>query len=163
MAQENQFSVLFVCLGNICRSPTAHGVFDALIEKQALGQHLVCDSCGTGSWHIGEGAHPDTSRVASGRGIDLSSHRARQFATADFDKFDLIVAMDEKNRRDIKRFKRADDARIVLLREFDPYPDEVGVPDPFFGEGDGFVSVFEIVERSCIGLLDSLKEELKLS
>jgi len=156
-----RYRVLFVCLGNICRSPTAHGVFRELVCERGLEKQIEFDSCGTGAWHIGDPPHPDTQRVARDNGIDISDLRARKIRSIDFDEFDLIVAMDSQNYRDIRRHApREKLSQIIRLREYD-HEEDLDVPDPYYGPGDGFERVFEIVHRCCAKLLDEIEEELR--
>ena len=148
-------SVLFVCLGNICRSPLAEGIFSDLVSSHGLDKQFRIDSCGTGSWHIGKPPHEDTIEVAEAHGVEVSHLRARQFTAKDFDRFDLIVAMDEENLQDIERLRNKSSTRVCLLREYDGEEDELSVPDPYY-EGD-FEGVYEIIRRSCCNLFDELQ------
>lgn len=146
--------VLFVCLGNICRSPSAEAVMRGLVEERGLADTIEIDSAGTGDWHIGKRSDPRAIHAAGLRGIELTS-RARQVTTDDFEAFDLIVAMDRSNRDDLIALA-GDDSKIRLLREYgeDADPD---VPDPYFGGDDGFEEVLDILERNCGLLLDELE------
>ncbi len=145
--------ICFVCLGNICRSPTAEGVMRALAEKHGRGD-LVLDSAGTGDWHVGELPDPRTRAAARARGIELA-HRARQFVRADLDRFDLVVAMDAANLRNLRAL--AGDRttpELRLFRSFDPTaPDGAEVPDPYAGGRAGFEIVLDQCERAAAGLL----------
>ena len=149
--------ICFVCLGNICRSPTAEGVMRVLAER-AGRTDLVLDSAGTGAWHVGELPDPRTREAARARGIDLV-HRARQFVRADLERFDLVLAMDAANLRTVRAMLR--DRRtpsIHLLRSFDPTAlDGAEVPDPYAGGPAGFEEVLDQCERACAGLLASLR------
>ena len=147
--------VLFVCLGNICRSPTAEGVMRSLVEERGLSETIEIDSAGTGDWHIGKRADPRAIEAAARRGIELTS-RARQVSAADFDDFDLIVAMDQSNHGDLVALAGGDDSKVRLLREYggDADPD---VPDPYYGGDDGFEEVLDIIERNLGLLLDELE------
>lgn len=154
----------FVCLGNICRSPTAEGVMRHLVAKAGLTERIEVDSAGTAGWH--EGDHPDrrTRAEAQRRGIDLSGLRGRQFGADDFARFDLVLAMDHDNLVDLASLAPDDDARasIELLRAFDPAADsdaDLAVPDPYYGGADGFAAVFDMVDRACRGLLDHVRTE----
>lgn len=148
-------SVLMVCLGNICRSPMAEGVFRYILEEDGLDHRISVDSAGTGSWHVGESPDIRSVRTAAGHGVTLTGN-ARQVVPEDFRKFDYIVAMDGSNLQALERFRdgAGGDAALYLLREFDP---EGGpgaeVPDPYFGGPGGFETVFAMVERSSRGLL----------
>lgn len=150
----DRFGILFVCLGNICRSPLAEGICQKIIDKRGLTDRIFIDSCGTGSWHIGKPPHPESQRVARENGIDISRQRARQVERADRDIFSLIVAMDESNAVDIRRDLKPSSTQLVLLRQFDPEKDSFDVPDPYFGNGDGFHHVYTILERSMGPLIE---------
>ena len=161
---QGKIAVCFVCLGNICRSPTAEGIFIHLVEQAGVGDRFVIDSAGTGAWHAGERADPRSRAEAKRRGVELPSI-ARQVVAGDFAKFDLLIAMDRRNRADLLGLARGEPAReaelarkkVRLLREFDPLaPAEAEVPDPYY-EGDrGFVEVFDICWRASEGLLAQL-------
>ena len=156
-AEERPFSVLFVCLGNICRSPLAEGVFLHLAREAGLEATLRVDSAGTGAWHAGEAADPRSREVAERKGIVLES-RARQVRAQDFHDFDVIVAMDRSNLQDLEAIRPGEGARarLVLMRDYDPEPGDREVPDPYYGGPDGFDQVFEMVHRSARGLLDEI-------
>jgi protein-tyrosine phosphatase len=151
--------IVFVCLGNICRSPTAEGVMRAAVER--AGMDIVVDSAGTGDWHVGEPPDPRTVRAAKQRGYDLSSLRARQFTIKDFAEFDLVIAMDRQNLAVIQRLASTSGTpvpQIALLRTFDPVAAGAAeVPDPYSGDGRGFEDVLDICERACAGLLDHVR------
>jgi protein-tyrosine phosphatase len=156
--------VLFVCLGNICRSPTAEGVMRSLVREAGLEDRIELDSAGTGSWHVGNPPDARATDAAARRAIVLEG-AARQVEVIDFDRFDLVVAMDASNRRDLQRLAPDDDARrkVVALREFDPQAvrdGDLDVPDPYYGGEDGFEQVLDIVDRACRGLLEHLREQL---
>ena len=146
--------VLFVCLGNICRSPLAEGVFQHLVEEAGVSDEFEIDSAGTGSWHVGE--RPDTRAIAVARahGITLPS-RARQITPEDLDHFDYVIAMDLENVRILENMAESSrtDVQIHLLREFDPEHTGDEVPDPYYGGASGFEKVFKIVSQSCEALL----------
>jgi protein-tyrosine phosphatase len=150
--------VLFVCLGNICRSPLAEGVFRSLVEEAGLGSQFEIDSAGTGSWHVGEQPDARAVMVARDHGVELDS-RARQVTEDDLVAFDHIVAMDHDNLRTLERMAASsgDDADIRLLRAYDSDPDGDEVPDPYYGGVSGFENVYQIVRRSCEGLLAHLR------
>ncbi len=154
--------VCFVCLGNICRSPTAEGVFVQLVADAGLSERIVIDSAGTGHWHIGELPDPRTIAAAARRGITLT-HRARQFLPADLERFDLVLAMDRSNLAALRRMAHGRTAPdIRLLRSFDPASDpEAQVPDPYAGDEDGFERVLDLCERACRGLLAHVRERLR--
>jgi protein-tyrosine phosphatase len=151
--------ICFVCLGNICRSPTAHGVMARLVADAGLGGAITVDSAGTAAYHIGELPDERSRAAARRRGIELS-HRARQFERADLDRFDLVVAMDQHNLRHLQRMLggRAGPT-LALLRSFDPAAEPgAEVPDPWDGGEDGFEEVLDQCERACAGLLAHARE-----
>jgi protein-tyrosine phosphatase len=152
--------VLFVCLGNICRSPTAEGVMRALVAEAGLDQSIELESAGTGSWHVGSPPDARAAEVALARGMPLDG-RARQVAPADFQRFDLLVAMDRANRRELLSLCDGPDerAKVRLLREFDPAGggEELDVPDPYYGADGGFEEVFDLVEAACAGLIEQIR------
>jgi len=147
--------LLFVCLGNICRSPLAEGVFLHLVQEAGLASSFDADSAGTGGWHAGESPDPRSIEVARRHGIELRGP-ARKVRREDFDRFALILAMDRENHGDLRRLRPAAATRgeIALLREFDPEAGaDLDVPDPYYGGLSGFDRVFEMVHRACTGLL----------
>jgi protein-tyrosine phosphatase len=157
--------LLFVCMGNICRSPTAEGVMRGLLREQGLEDAVEVDSAGTGDWHAG--APPDRRATAAAgvRGITLEG-AARVVRRSDFADFDLILAADRSNLSDLRAAAPPDArARIHLLREFDPgsagAPD-LDVPDPYYGGDDGFEHVLDLVEAACRGVLDALRADGRL-
>jgi len=152
--------VCFVCLGNICRSPTAEGVFKKLVADAQLA--VTVDSAGTGAYHVGELPDPRTRLAAARRGYELTS-RARKFVASDFEKFDLVVAMDRDNFENLQRLARGrtNAPPVVLLRSFEPgAPEGAEVPDPWYGGDDGFEDVLDICERACSGLLEHVRSRL---
>lgn len=156
--------VLFVCLGNICRSPLAEGVFRHYVRKTGLEEHIEIDSAGTGSWHVGEPPDRRMRQTAAQHGISLDGQRARQFAKEDLEAYDHILAMDKENLQDIL-YLDDDDAfghKVRLFREFDPEPGDFQVPDPYYGGSQGFENVFQIVDRTARTLLHRLVEEYDL-
>lgn len=153
--------VLFVCLGNICRSPTAEGVLRHLIAERGLDGEVVVDSAGTAGWHVGDAPDRRAVSEARNRGLDIGGLRGRRVGAGDFEQFDLLLAMDEENRRDLVALAPDDEARakVRLLREFDPDAVTAGdleVPDPYYGGPDGFAQVYDAVDRACRGLLRHL-------
>ena len=164
IGNEDRIGILFVCLGNICRSPLAEGIFRSLAGEAGLGHRFEIDSAGTSGWHDGEGPDTRTLALARRRGVELTSI-SRRISTGDLTRFDHILAMDANNLRELRRLaaKCAQGADIRLLREFDPIADgRRDVPDPYFGGADGFENVHDIVERSCRGLLADLRERYRL-
>ena len=151
-------NILFVCLGNICRSPTAEGVFRQRVRAAGLEDRVHIDSAGTGDWHVGKGPDPRTCRAALQRGYDLSPLRARQVAAEDFQRFDLILAMDHDNLLRLKDIQ-PDHARAeldLLLRRYG-----LGlVPDPYYGGADGFEQVLDLIEAASDALLAEIKGRL---
>jgi protein-tyrosine phosphatase len=157
--------LLFVCMGNICRSPTGEGVMRGLLREQGLEAAVAVDSAGTGAWHLGDPPDPRATAAAAVRGVELVG-AARQVTAADFEDHDLILAADRRNLRDLRAIAPEDARdRIHLLREFDPAsagaPD-LDVPDPYYGGDDGFEHVLDLVEAACRGLLDSLRADGRL-
>lgn len=151
--------VLFVCLGNICRSPTAHGVFESMVWQAGLNDQIAVDSSGTGDWHVG--LPPDKRAVAEAkkRGYDLSQLRARQVSAVDFEQFDLIVAMDRSNLSDLQAIQPPSTrAEVRLFLEFADNAEVDEVPDPYFGAADGFSFVFDLVESASRGLLEHIRQ-----
>jgi protein-tyrosine phosphatase len=153
--------LLFVCLGNICRSPTAEGTMRALVQEAGLGRRVQLDSAGTGGWHVGE--PPDSRAIAAARARGIELHgAAREVTRTDFDDFDLVLAMDRSNMRALRRLAPTDQARekVRLLREFDPASagaTDLDVPDPYYGAAGGFDEVLDLVQAACAGLLDHIR------
>lgn len=153
--------VLFVCLGNICRSPTADGIFRELVTSAKLDQKIMVDSAGTGAWHIGKAPDSRTIAAARTRGYDLSVLRARQVTARDFDEFDYILAMDEANLADLQQLKPAHfTGHLGLFLEFGARGDYREVPDPYYGGSDGFELVLDLVEDAAEGLLKHIRQRL---
>jgi len=152
--------LLFVCLGNICRSPLAEGVFLHQAKARGLLDRFDVDSCGVGHWHVGEPPDPRALATAKRNGVHLPSIGRQVDPAADFDRFDLLLAMDNSNRHALVRLGAPED-RVKLMRSYDPTlaaaeEHELEVPDPYYGGPDGFDRVFEMLERACGGLLDEL-------
>ena len=144
--------VLFVCLGNICRSPMAEGIFNTKVQRLGLSQRFQSDSCGTGAYHIGGQPDDRTLAMATAHQVDIS-HIGRQLQVSDFDEFDLILAMDAENLREIKRKAKPHHySKIQLMREYDP-AGTGDVPDPYNGSTKDFQRVFQILDRSIDQLL----------
>ncbi len=154
--------ICFVCLGNICRSPTAEGVFRKLALEADIANKLTIDSAGTGAWHVGELPDPRSRTAASRRGYDLE-HRARRFVAEDFERFDLVIAMDRDNYSNLVTLAR-DRTQVPMIRMLRSFDGTAGidaeVPDPWFGDGDGFEEVLDICERACRGLLEHVRSRL---
>jgi protein-tyrosine phosphatase len=152
--------VLFVCMGNICRSPTAEGVMRRLVDAAGLSDRIELDSAGTGGWHVGAAPDPRSVAAAAGRGIAIDG-AARKVRVADFADFDLIVALDRDNAQDLRRLAPDAEAaaKVRLLREFDPASRgaDLDVPDPYYGGDDGFGRVLDLVDAACRGLLEDLR------
>ena len=152
--------VLFVCLGNICRSPTAEGVFRQHVKEAGLTGCVVVDSAGTGDYHLGERPDPRACWAASRRGYDLAALRARQVSTEDFSNFDYVLAMDEQNLHTLKQLAPADHAhKVKMFTEFCSNG-ECSVPDPYTGGPQGFEFVLDLVEDAAQGLLRHIRVEL---
>lgn len=151
--------ICFVCLGNICRSPTAEAVMRKLIVDAGLQDDFELDSAGTGSWHVGARPDPRTRSAGEARGLTVDG-RGRQFQAADFDRFDYVVALDRSNRENLLHLTRDDAhrAKVHLLRDFDEASDrDSDVPDPYYGGADGFSEVIDICDAACRGLLAKLR------
>lgn len=155
--------VLFVCLGNICRSPLAQGIMEKKIREAGLEKEIEIDSCGTSQYHIGEQPDNRTLRNARQHGLTID-HAARQFSATDFEAFDYIVFMDQSNFeavRDLDEDKSFSD-KLYLMRDFDTDEKGADVPDPFFGGEEGFQHVYEILERSVAAFLNHLAKDHNL-
>ncbi len=154
-----KISVLFVCLGNICRSPAAEAIFINLLKKKGLADGFIVDSAGTGSWHIGKKSDSRMRIAAERRGITILS-RSRQITSQDFVKFNYILAMDNSNFRDINDLKSrtsaSDFGSIRKIQDFRSVYKDQEVPDPYFGGDEGFDHVLDILEDSVSGLLESI-------
>jgi protein-tyrosine phosphatase len=154
--------ILFVCMGNICRSPTADGVFKSVVEKAGLAERIISDSAGTGDYHIGEAPDPRAQSAALTRGYDLAPLCARQVSGRDFDEFDYVLAMDETNLRQLKRLCPPEHAgKVKLFMEFAGEGATREVPDPYYGGAQGFERVLDMVEQAAKGLLEHLRERIR--
>lgn len=154
--------VLFVCLGNICRSPTAHGVFRQMVENAGLADQVLVDSAGTAAWHIGKAPDQRSARHAALRGYDLSPLRARQAVADDFYQFDYVLAMDKENLLNLQQICPAGapvEPRL-LLADFAQSFNQLEVPDPYYGGDAGFEQVLDLVEDACQGLLADIRKRL---
>lgn len=157
--KKGKTSILFICLGNICRSPAAHGVMQHFISRAGLDAAYLVDSAGVGGWHVGNLPDERMRRHGLSRGY-VFDHRARQFdATTDFDAFDLIVTMDEENYRNITSMAttEAHRGKVVRMREyFKNHPHATSVPDPYYGGDAGFELALDLIEDGCQHLLEDL-------
>jgi protein-tyrosine phosphatase len=162
MNESNRVRVLFICMGNICRSPTAHGVFRKLVEDAGLVDFIEIDSAGTHAYHEGEPPDRRAQETAMRRGIALSDLRARRAQAADFDRFDYILAMDQDNYHNMSGLcpdGRGLERRLMLLMDFAPDMRLREVPDPYYGGAGGFETVFDMVEAAAQGLLDEIRRK----
>jgi len=149
-------------MGNICRSPTAEGVFKSVVEKAGLADKVTSDSAGTGDYHIGEAPDPRAQSAALGRGYDLSPLCARQVNPRDFGEFDYVLAMDETNLRQLKRLCPPEHTgKVKLFMEFAGEGTAREVPDPYYGGAQGFERVLDMVEQASKGLLEHLRERIR--
>jgi protein-tyrosine phosphatase len=156
----NKIKVLFCCMGNICRSPTAHGVFEAMVEREGLSHLIEVDSAGTHAYHVGNPPDLRSQETAMKRGLDISNQRARQALAQDFHDFNYLLAMDRDNYRllsDICPGGKED--RLRLFMDFAPELNIREVPDPYYGGPGGFERVFDMVETAAAGLLEEIKQQ----
>jgi len=160
LSQKKKIGILFVCMGNICRSPTAQGVFQRLIEQTGLVHTIQIDSAGTHAYHIGNPPDPRAQAVALRRGIDISTQRARRVARSDFEKFDYILAMDQDNLSALRAMCPPEHVyKLRLFLEFAPELKIGNVPDPYYGGATGFEQVLDLVEIASEGLLRQLRKQ----
>jgi protein-tyrosine phosphatase len=160
MESNKPTKLLFVCLGNICRSPAAEGVMTRMVEKAGLADRIECDSAGTYGGHAGEKADERMMRAAAARGYDLQSI-SRQIRTADFDRFDMIITMDDTNYERVHRMAPSLEAAQKIYRMTDfcrTYPHATHIPDPYYEGAQGFEHVLDLLEDACGGLLDHVKQ-----
>jgi low molecular weight protein-tyrosine phosphatase len=156
--ESAEHRVLFVCMGNICRSPTAHGVFVRMLKEHAPELRVFVDSAGTHAYHVGEPPDPRARRAAERRGVDIDHLRARRVADEDFARFDLILAMDTANRAALEeRCVPELKGRIRLFLEFSSRAGALDVPDPYYGGSGGFERVLDLVEEASLGLIEHLR------
>ena len=154
--------VLFVCMGNICRSPTAHGVFQRLVEQTGMSHEIKTDSAGTHAYHVGHPPDPRAQTVALRRGINLSALRARRVSVSDFEKFDYILAMDQENLSVLRTSCPPEHShKLRLFLDFAPELKVNEVPDPYYGGATGFEQVLDLVEIASEGLLRHLRQQAK--
>ncbi|WP_017937807.1 low molecular weight protein-tyrosine-phosphatase [Zestomonas thermotolerans] len=150
--------ILFVCLGNICRSPTAEGVFRHKLQQAGLAERVLVESAGTGDWHVGKAPDRRAQQAAARRGYDLSGLRARQVAVEDFQRFDLILAMDHDNLARLRALHDGGRAELDLFLRRYRVGDEV--PDPYYGGPGGFEAVLDLIEQASDALLDEVRQRL---
>ena len=161
MESSSPVHVLFVCLGNICRSPLAEGIFADVAARQGVANHVVVDSCGTAAYHAGEPPDPRSIEVARRHGIDIAMQRARRLEADDFHRFQLIVPMDLSNERDIlSRMPPHATCEVRRLTTFVESPPGPDVPDPYYGGPDGFQHVYDLLESASRGLLQAVRERM---
>jgi len=158
------YKVLFVCTGNICRSPTAEGVFRQIVEHAGLGDVISVDSAGIGSWHVGDPPDARAVETALNNGVDITSLRARKVVRDDFKDFDLIIALDSTHLRALEEMRPGfspdhDRAVLDLMMRFAPQYGTEDVPDPYYGGKDGFQNVFDMIKSACEGLLNHIREQ----
>lgn len=153
--------VLFVCLGNICRSPTAHGIFQQKVNQAGLNAHVHIDSCGTGAWHVGNAPDERSVEAARKKGYDLSQLRARKLSVDDYARFDYILAMDARNLADVMKLAPKDyTGKMTLFLDYDKGEELTEVPDPYYGGSQGFERVIQLVEAASDGLLEDIEQAL---
>lgn len=161
MTQHSQVSVMFVCMGNICRSPTAHGVFRHLVHRAGLTDRIQISSSGTHAYHVGHPPDHRSMEAARRRGIDISDLRAQQIRADDFEQYDYILVMDHANHELIMQAcPETMQHKVRYFLEFAPQYKVIEVPDPYYGSGNGFERVLDMVEDASKGLLYTLKKEL---
>jgi protein-tyrosine phosphatase len=155
MISKRKISVLFICMGNICRSPTAEGVFRHVVNKRNLQNFIKIDSAGTHAYHIGESPDSRSQATAKSHGVDLSAQRARKAEAIDFERFDYVIVMDRSNYENLKGIASPEQLeRLHLFMDFTSAWDNAEVPDPYYGSGDGFKNVFDMVQSASEGLLE---------
>jgi len=160
MNNKKKISVIFICMGNICRSPTAEAVFRHYVELEELADSIHIDSAGTHDYHIGAAPDGRTQQVAANRGYDMSQLRGRQVEAGDFSRFDYVLAMDEANLLILKRLRPRDaESHLGLFLEFAEKHDEREVPDPYYGGVQGFEHVLDLVEDAANGLLNHIRQQ----
>jgi len=157
MNSIKKIGVLFVCLGNICRSPMAEAVFRHLVRLEGLEERFDIDSAGTGSWHIGKPPHPGTRKILDQAGISYDGLTGRQVNAKDFSRYDYIVAMDTENEADLKQLDRRSEGNIIKLLDLLPGLKPKDVPDPYYT--GNFEEVYELVDQGCRALLEQIRRE----
>ena len=161
---DEPIKIMFVCLGNICRSPLAEHVFRDVVQDRGLEDCFEIASSGTGDWHVDEQADRRMRATAKEQGLSLEAHRGQQFATADLGHYDHVFVMDKENLHDVLYLDEEEQysGKVRLFREFDPEPGDYQVPDPYYGGEQGFQNVYGIVERTARKLLERFIEEYEL-
>jgi protein-tyrosine phosphatase len=158
MVYMSKVKVLFVCMGNICRSPLAHGLFEHRVEKAGLSDRISIDSAGTHAYHIGELPDPRSQETALSHGFDLSSQRGRKVTASDFPKFDYVLAMDNDNHALlIEQCPDEHRHKLKLFLEFAPQLAETEVPDPYYGGASGFEHVYQLIDAAADGLMEDIE------
>ncbi|WP_370089455.1 low molecular weight protein-tyrosine-phosphatase [Ekhidna sp.] len=153
--------VLFVCLGNICRSPLAEAIFKEKLKNEQLTHKISCDSAGTANYHVGENPDPRTIEIAIKHGIPVD-HKGQQFKNKHKDEFDYLIAMDQSNYQNMVREMGETPSSLILMRDFDPYGKGEDVPDPWYGGMNGFENVYQILDRSLDNFLLHIRNEHNL-
>lgn len=151
-------SVLFVCMGNICRSPMAQGVFEDLLRREGLEDEVFVDSAGTGAWHVGHPPDERAQKSASKRRVDISGQRARRVSLEDCDKFEYLIVMDRDNYALVSPLCRESRAEVRLFMDYAQDIPQEEVPDPYFGGYNGFEYVLDLIEKAARGLLEDVRE-----
>jgi protein-tyrosine phosphatase len=159
---KEKVKVLFVCMGNICRSPTAHGVFERLVKDSGMSDWIEVDSAGTHAYHVGEQPDRRSQQTALTHGLDLSYIRARRVRSEDFDYFDYVLAMDQNNYRDLSQLCSLDNChKLHLFLSFAPQlKSQIEVPDPYYGGAKGFDNVYSMVAQASEGLIQHIQNHL---
>lgn len=150
--------VLFVCLGNICRSPLAEAIFKKKIKKEGLEAMIHCDSAGTANYHVGENPDPRTVEIAGKHGVPVD-HKGQQFKKTHQSEYDYLIAMDRSNYKNMTVEMESDPDKLILMRDFDPFGKGLDVPDPWYGGMNGFEEVYQILDRSLDEFISFLKKE----
>lgn len=159
MIENDKIRVLMVCMGNICRSPLAHGLFEHLVKEEGLTDRIEVDSAGTHAYHVGESPDPRSRETAWKRGIDLSAQRARKVHPNDFESFDYVLAMDSDNLAILKSACPPEHlSKLSLFMDYAPHMADDEVPDPYYGGPEGFEKVYGLVEAAARGLLDAIRD-----